>query len=194
MQILTSESEAQDEVVDCVFQTTSHMAPDVNYTQNLVWQDHSSRGNVGTAMGLLNTGGGTMWYMNTAGVDGYHTPNTPHTWQGAYSQGGTDNWEVQLKNTAASSGWLNLWRNGVLVDHYVGPNIVQNAYNVIGFGIYEFQWKGGNQSDLTDVNIDFNFFRMYQLPSNTPNTGIPPLSQSTFVANGDNLMLAALWR
>jgi hypothetical protein len=167
MMILTSNKLQAGGMYDTVFQTVSHLGDDAMYSANLIWQDHNTSGPVNTELGVENYDGkGTKWYMNTGGAKGVSTnPEMPHTWEAPYVPGETDNWEIQFKNTNESDGWVDLYRNGVRVDHYSGPNVVAGTeYNVIGIGIYEWDWELPHASVLLSQSITFNSFAMYQIP------------------------------
>ena len=167
MMILTSNVLRPGGFYDCVFQTTSNLGADAPYTQNLIWQDHNTSGSVNTALGVENYDGkGSKWYMNTGGAKGVSSnSNYPHTWEAPYVPGETDQWEIQWKNTNDSSGWVDLYRNGAKVDHYSGPNVVAGTqYNVVGIGIYEWDWRLPHDSKLLSQSITFSNFTMYAIP------------------------------
>ena len=175
MMILTNNVLAPGGTYDSVFQTTVRSPQDVQGSQNILWQDHSNIGGVNTVLGLENDGNGqSYWYMNTAGVDGYGNPDRRRTWQAPYTVGETDTWEIQWKNTTDSSGFVDLYRNGALVDRYDGPNVVAaTAYDVVGFGVYEYHWENATNSSALMQDVTFNAFTMYAIPGRIAPVPVP---------------------
>lgn len=140
---------------DWKFQTVANMAPDVNDSQNLIWQIHDYNAGTSpiTVLGTQNINDGTtVWYFH--GGSG--------TWKGTYKQGETDNWEIQVKIATDSTGTEKLWRNGVLVSSQTGANYSTSSqgYPWWNFGPYEWDWKSthssGQISNLTSLDFVFN--------------------------------------
>lgn len=139
---------------DWKFTTVANMAPDVNYSQNLIWQIHDYNAGTSpiTVLGTQNINDGhTVWY--------FHGPSG--TWKGTYTQGATDNWEIQVKVSSGSTGTAKLWRNGVLVSSQTGANYSTSSqgYPWWNFGPYEWDWKSnhssGQISNLTKLDFAF---------------------------------------
>jgi hypothetical protein len=141
---------------DWKFQTVANMAPDVNYSQNLIWQIHDYNAGTSpiTVLGTQNINDGTtVWYFH--GGSG--------TWKGTYTQGATDTWEIQVKIAADSTGTEKLYRNGVLVSSQTGANYSASSQGNPwwNFGPYEWDWKSthssGQISNLTSLDFKFNY-------------------------------------
>ncbi len=173
MQTLLPHPLEPNAMYDVAFRTTTNSPQDVPGSQNLIFQVHPSPGNVNTALGLENDGtNGTYWYFEAGGVLGLGA-NTPYgrhrSWEAPYVVGETDDWEVQFKNTADSSGFAYLYRNGVLVDKYDGPNVVPTtAYTELGWGIYEYHWATGTASSALSEEITFQNMKIYKIPGPVP--------------------------
>ncbi len=163
MMILTSNVLAPGGIYDCAFKTTVDSPEDVQGSQNIIWQDHTNKGSVNTVLGLENDGNGkSYWYMDTANVDGFHNPDRRRTWQAPYTVGETDTWEIQWKNTTDGSGFVDLYRNGKLVDRYNGANVVAStSYDVVGFGIYEYHWENASDSSALFEKVVFDSLTLY---------------------------------
>jgi hypothetical protein len=179
MEILTSNVLTNGQTYDCVFSTTVTAPPDVYGSANIIWQDHANVGGVYTNFGLANNENeGTTWSLSAGGSrppwDISTNPGRNFVWKGQYQPGETDMWEIQFKNAADSSGWLDLYRNGILQIHYTGGNIVPStAYDVIGFGVYEFHWENATNSSALFQTVKFNSFALYRIPGR-----IAPLATS----------------
>lgn len=140
---------------DWKFQTVANMAPDVNGSQNLIWQIHDYNAGTSpiTVLGTQNINdGGTVWYFHSGGG----------TWKGKYTQGAVDNWEIRIKIASDSTGTEMLYRNGALVTSQTGANYsTQSQGNPWwNFGPYEWDWKStatsGQVSDLSSLDFVFN--------------------------------------
>lgn len=141
---------------DWKFQTVANMSPDVNYSQNLIWQihDYNAGTSPNTVLGTQNINdGGTVWYFH--GGSG--------TWKGKYTKGATDTWEIQVKISTGSTGTEKLYRNGALVASFTGANYSTSSqgYPWWNFGPYEWDWKSnhssGQISNLPSLDFVFNY-------------------------------------
>lgn len=142
---------------DWKFQTVANMAPDVDGSQNLIWQIHDYDAGTSpiTVLGTQNINdGSTVWYFSSGGG----------TWKGTYAQGATDNWEIRIRVASDNSGTAQLWRNGALVSNQRGPNYSAQSRGAPwwNFGPYEWSWKSSApRSQISALaTLDFLFNQM----------------------------------
>jgi len=149
---------AQNTVYDVRFQTVYRMQPDAQYISSIIWQDHDGAGNVLTSLGVANPDGAGMRYSFNGGA-----PGAPALWNSeVMSYGHVDTWEIQFKNTSASNGWLDLYRNSVKVAHRDGPTVT-TTYDILSFGIYYYNWEI-NRSTVLTQDMTFNSFDLSSIP------------------------------
>lgn len=120
--------------------------------RSLIWQIHglNERDTPCTSLnfvnGPANTGGPQMWgLMTCAGL----------VWTGSYRSGETDTFKIVARISNTSSGFTQLYRNGVLVKSISGANY-HNSYGNPwwNFGPYKWRWEiaGGGGSSMYQVN------------------------------------------
>ncbi len=154
---------------DFVFETVDQLQPDVRFTQKLIWQLHPGRGDVLTALGVSNEHGiGNEFFFNAGGGEGGN--GKPFAWHGRARAGAVDDWEIQLRNAADASGWVDLYRNGVLQLHHAGPTVPTTFYDLVSFGIYDYNWNIPRAKALRD-DLTVNRFDMYTIPGPVPPLG-----------------------
>jgi hypothetical protein len=92
------------------FQTVPHMGKDAKLTQRLIWQLHdlNSSSSPITTLGIENMAGTQVWYFTSCG-------NSSPIWTGAYTEGGTDTWQITAVPASGSNGRASLYRNGILL-------------------------------------------------------------------------------
>ena len=128
-------------IYDARFQTVYQMKYDAQYARSLIWQDHSMTGNLLLSLGVTNPDNLAMQFASGGGG---HTGSIgdPFPWYGPTAQGGVDTWEFQFRNSSDSTGWIDMYRNGMLQFHYSGPVVPSTAYDLTSFGIYYYDWQG----------------------------------------------------
>ncbi len=155
---------------DVRFETVNHMPNDAQYVQSLLWQDHAGDGTVMTGLGMDNPdGSGNQFFFNSGGHEGSITD--PFPWHGATTQGGVDDWEIQLRNAQDASGWVDVYRNGQRVVHYSGPTVKTTYYNITSFGVYYYDWEIA-RSTILSTSITFNYFQLATIPGPVAPSGV----------------------
>jgi hypothetical protein len=154
-------------IYDVRFQTVYRYQQDAQYVQSMIWQDHDNNQNVITAMGIDNFDGlGNKYFFNYGGHSGgigdpflYHTE--------VMTPGHVDTWEIQFRNIADSTGWIDLYRNGVKQFHYDGRTVTTTSYDLMSFGIYYYNWNI-NRSTVLYQDMTFNTFELSTIPGPVP--------------------------
>lgn len=127
------------------------MGPDSN-ADALIWQIHGYD-ETDTPCAALNfqngangLGGVQMWAL---------TDCNGIVWTGSYTPGETDQFQIVTKISETSSGYIMLYRNGVLVANASGANYRDSDGDPWwNFGPYKWRWEleDGGGSDMTIVN------------------------------------------
>ncbi len=120
--------------------------------RSLIWQIHGYLESDAPCAQLMfvngpyNTGGAQRWGLQTcAGL----------VWTGNYTPGESDSFKIVAHVSRYSSGYTQLYRNGVLVHTDYGANYHNSSGNPWwNFGPYKWRWmlSGGGGSDLYQVN------------------------------------------
>jgi hypothetical protein len=120
--------------------------------RSLIWQIHGYLESDAPCAELMfvngpkNTGGPQRWGLQTcAGL----------VWTGTYSPGESDTFKIVARISKYSSGYTQLYRNGVLVASVGGANYHNSSGNPWwNFGPYKWRWmlSGGGGSNMYQVN------------------------------------------
>jgi hypothetical protein len=156
-------------IYDVQFQTVNRMPDDAKDVQCLLWQVHPGRGNVITGFGMDNPDGrGNQFFFNYHGHEG--GPD-PFPWHGATKRGDTDTWEIEFRNAADASGWIELYRNGKQQFFYEGPVVPTTYLELMSFGIYYYHWHDIDRSTILSTDVTFNYFNLWMLAKRVPPFG-----------------------
>lgn len=127
------------------------MGPDSD-ADSLIWQIHGyeETDTPCTALNFQNgangAGGAQMWAL---------TDCNGIVWTGSYTPGEIDQFQIVAKISETSSGYIMLYRNGVLVASASGANYRDSDGDPWwNFGPYKWRWElaDGGGSDMTVVN------------------------------------------
>ncbi len=131
-------------------QKIAGMGEDVN-ADSLIWQIHGYE-ETNTPCTTLNFQNGTQG-LGGPQMWAFHDCNGI-VWTGTYTPGETDRWEIVANISESSSGYVTLYRNGVLVAHATGATYHDSAgdpwWNV---GPYKWRWElpNGGGSSMSSV-------------------------------------------
>ena len=118
----------------------------------LIWQIHgyleydSPCTSLEFVNGPHNTGGPQRWGLGTC---------SGLVWTGTYTPGESDSFKIVARISESSSGYTQLYRNGILVASVNGANYHNSSGNPWwNFGPYKWRWmlSNGGGSDLYQVN------------------------------------------
>jgi hypothetical protein len=148
-------------IYDVRFQTVYRYKQDAPKVQSLLWQIHDGDQNVMTGFGVDNEDGkGSRYCFNYS----EHPEGTPAPWHSEImTPGHVDTWEIQFRNAADSSGWIDLYRNGVKQFHYDGRTVTTTRYDLMSFGIYYYNWNIARSTVLSQ-DMTFNTFDLSIIP------------------------------
>jgi hypothetical protein len=152
-------------IYDVRFQTVYRYQQDAPKVQSLLWQIHDGDSNVLTGFGVDNEDGkGSRFCFNYS----EHPDGTPAPWHSEImTPGHVDSWEIQFRNAADASGWIDLYRNGVKQLHYDGRTVTTTRYDLMSFGIYYYNWNIARSTVLSQ-DMTFNTFDLSTIPGPVP--------------------------
>ena len=97
------------------------------------------------------------------------TSCTGISWHGPYTPGETDSWEIKAHEAGDSTGWVELYRNGVFKGHFDGPTFNESSTVTTAFwnfGPYKWLWQsvGGGGSLMTSINQTMSNMTLRTIP------------------------------
>jgi hypothetical protein len=124
--------------------------------RSLIWQIHGYNEQGSPCTGLT--------FMN--GPDGVSSPQmwglgdcSGTVWVGTYKPGERDHFKIVAKISTGSTGFIEIYRDGVFQAHHDGANYHNSQGNPWwNFGPYKWRWElaGGGGSNMTQVNATIN--------------------------------------